>query len=88
MDLRNSLFIKCSEATRCCDKAQYEEASFFEKLKIHLHIFFCRPCKKYTEKNTRLTKLIKESKIKTCTEKEKQHWKQEIAEETSKKPSA
>lgn len=83
MDLKNTLFVKCSEATRCCDKVQYKEASFFEKLKIRLHIIFCTPCKKYTEKNTKLTQLIKKSKIKTCTEKEKQHWKEEMAKEIS-----
>lgn len=79
-----SLFVDCSEAAHCCDKVQYEEASFLEKLKIHLHLFLCKPCKKYSENNIKLTSLIKKANLKTCTEKEKKAWKEKIEKEISK----
>lgn len=79
-----SLFIDCSEANLCCDKAQYEEASFFEKIKIHIHNFFCKPCKKYTDNNNKLSALVKKANLKSCSEKEKETWKEEIHKEIVK----
>ena len=85
MSKKKSIFVDCSEATNCCDKAQYKEASFFEKLKIKLHFALCGPCKKYSTKNTKLTHLIEKSNIKTCTEAEKKQWKEKIENEISNK---
>ena len=84
MTKKKSLFIDCSEAAFNCDKAQYKEASLFEKMKIHLHIFFCKPCKKYTKRNIKLTNLIKQSNLKSCSEDEKKVWKEEIKNHTTK----
>ncbi|CAM4272839.1 hypothetical protein [Gillisia limnaea] len=84
MTKRKSLFIDCSEAAFNCDKAQYNEASFYEKIKIHLHILLCKPCKNYTKKNTKLTKLIAKSNLKTCSEDEKKVWKEEIKNQSTK----
>ncbi len=58
-------FIKCSEATQICDKNQYQESSFGDKIKLSLHLIFCLICRKYSIRNTKLTRLIKKSKIKT-----------------------
>ena len=38
-------FINCDEATTICDKNQYKEASFWEKLKLGIHIFICKKCR-------------------------------------------
>ncbi len=84
MTKRKSLFIDCSEAAFNCDKAQYNEASFYEKIKIHLHILFCKPCKKYTKQNIKLTTLIEKSNLKSCPGEDKKIWKQIIEEEISK----
>lgn len=84
MKNRKIFFIKCSESSECCDKAQYDEASVFEKIKIQLHNFFCKPCSDYTAKNVKLTKIIKKADIKTCTEAEKQSWREKIISETAK----
>lgn len=79
-----SLFFSCSESEKCCDKAQYDEASLMEKMKIHIHIFFCQPCREYTRKNNKLSELVKQANLKACTEKQKQAWKEKIEKE---KPS-
>lgn len=76
-----SLFLDCSRANHCCDKAQYDEASLVEKMKIHLHNFFCRPCKEYTTTNNKLSALVKKANLKSCTEEEKKSWKKEIEKE-------
>lgn len=83
MSKNKSLFVDCSEAANCCDKVQYKEASFFEKLKIRLHIALCGPCKEYSTKNTKLTSLMEKSDLKTCTEEEKKQWKEKIDKEIS-----
>lgn len=71
-------FIDCTKAKRCCDKVQYQEASFLEKWKLKIHILYCKACKKYTQNNSKLSSLLKEASIKTCTEKEKRNFKEQI----------
>lgn len=73
-------FFDCSKARNCCDKVQYEEAGFLEKWKLKLHIIYCKACKKYTQKNSKLSSLIKKASIKTCTEEEKKKFKEQINE--------
>ncbi|CAN5375145.1 hypothetical protein BH23BAC2_BH23BAC2_00720 [soil metagenome] len=77
-----SLFIDCTEAVHCCDKAQYNEATLAEKIKIHIHNLMCKPCKKYTRKNSKLTALVKKANLKSSTKAEKKKWKEHIANGT------
>jgi len=84
MNKKRLLLIDCAEAGYCCDKKQYNEASFLEKIKMLLHLAICRPCRKYASNNTKLTKLIKESNLKSCPEEEKKMWKESIEKEISK----
>ena len=49
----------CDEAALICDKSQYKESSFFEKIKLNLHILTCKICKQYVRQNTVLTKIYK-----------------------------
>ena len=55
-----SIYIACDEAQHTCDKSQYNEASFLEKVQLSLHLLFCKACQNYTSKNTKLTKLMKQ----------------------------
>ena len=48
MDTKKRLLIDCSEAAYCCDKNQYKEASVTEKLKMLLHLIYCKKCRKYS----------------------------------------
>jgi len=50
------LNITCDEATTICDKSQYGEATFMEKLKLQLHILHCKICSRYSKQNSLLTK--------------------------------
>lgn len=51
--------ITCDEATTICDKNQYGEASFLEKVKLNIHFIRCKICFKYTKQNITLTKIYK-----------------------------
>ncbi len=74
-------FIDCSEAAACCNKAQYEEANNFEKARLMLHLLFCKTCRKFSTKNSKLTGLLKKSKIETCPEDTKHQWREQIKKE-------
>ncbi|SDS54562.1 hypothetical protein SAMN04488553_2504 [Gramella sp. MAR_2010_147] len=75
------LFFDCSEAATCCDKSQYDEANLFEKAKLLLHLAFCRTCRKFSAKNSKLTNLIHKSKLEPCPEEKKQQWREQIKKE-------
>ena len=57
--------LECHEANHVCDKNQYKEAKFLDKLKLIIHLMYCRACRDYTKKNGKLTKLIKKNEAKT-----------------------
>lgn len=73
---KKSFFIACDEAQHCCDKAQYNEASLLEKIKLSVHLLFCRACQKYTSNNKKLTKLIKVEKAESFDNSEKNELEQ------------
>jgi hypothetical protein len=59
------LMISCDEATLICDKSQYKEASWSEKLKLKWHFFQCKICKLYSVQNNRMT-LFYKTKASSC----------------------
>lgn len=83
MKKRSILRIDCSEAAEVCNKAEYKEAGFLEKLKLKFHLFACRNCKKYNQRNSRLSSLLRKASIHTCTEQEKEAFKKQM-EDTRK----
>lgn len=80
--------INCDEATTICDKSQYNEASFVEKLKLNFHLLMCKYCSLYSAQNKILTLLFK-TKSKECQHKthvissqEKETLKKKLKEQT------
>ncbi|WP_242132807.1 hypothetical protein [Aestuariivivens marinum] len=57
------IVIPCDEANHVCDKTQYKNATLWEKIKLNIHLLYCRACRDYTKNNTKLTKAIKKSKV-------------------------
>tara|TARA_B100000780_G_C21088713_1_gene438699 strand:+ start:638 stop:907 length:270 start_codon:yes stop_codon:yes gene_type:complete len=53
------LKITCNQATTICNKGQYGEATFFDKIKLQIHFIGCKICVIYTTQNIFLTKLYK-----------------------------
>ena len=80
------LNITCKQAVAICDKSQYKEATFFEKMQLNIHFLFCKICTKYSKQNVFLTKLCrnksnddKKKQISLCmTPGEKEFLKKEI----------
>ena len=57
------LNITCNEAAIICDKSQYKESSFFEKIKLNWHIFTCKICSLYVKQNKKMTMLFRMKSI-------------------------
>ena len=59
-------FISCDEATAICDKGQYKEASFNDRLKLTVHMLMCKVCKCYSSQNVIMTKMFSNHSNDTC----------------------
>ncbi len=70
--------IPCDEANHVCDKTQYNDASLWEKIKLNIHLLYCKACRGYTKNNTRLTKVMKQSKVECLDIKHKDSMKKEL----------
>ena len=78
------ILMSCDEANHICDKNQYKEASFSEKIKLIIHVIYCAACRKYSMANTKLTGLIKKSKVDAIEDSEKYKMKLLFEKELSK----
>ncbi len=79
-----SIFLKCEEANHICDKNQYKEAGFWEFIKLNFHLIYCRVCRKYTARNTRLTRLFRKSRVRTMPLDSKAALKERLLQEMTK----
>lgn len=84
MSTKNKFFISCEEAKHICDKTQYGEASFWEKVKLNVRLSWCRFTKKYSGDNNKLTKLMQESKIDAIEKDKKEEMQRKLQDEISK----
>ena len=57
-------FTSCDKANLTCDKAQYKEATFWEKIKLNLHLIWCAACRRYSKNNAKLTRLVNYKEVK------------------------
>lgn len=71
---------ECHEANHICDKNQYKEASFWEQIKLNIHLIYCGACRKYSMRNTKLTKAVNNPKVQTVSMSEKDALKQRLQE--------
>jgi hypothetical protein len=84
MSKNKRIFISCESANHSCDKTQYNEASFWEKVKLTMHLIYCKACRKYTKNNGKLTHLINTSDVKCLDISEKDNLKEEFQQELLK----
>lgn len=47
--------ITCDKATTICDKAQYNEYSFYDKVQLTYHLFTCKTCALYSKQNRKMS---------------------------------
>lgn len=81
MKNKSFLFISCEQAKHICDRAQYNEATTWEKFKLNLRYLWCHITRAYVKKNKKLTEAIKSSKITCLKNSEKQQLKEVLQEE-------
>ena len=72
---------ECHEANHICDKSQYKEATLLEKIKLNIHLIYCRACRKYSARNGKLTKMIKNPSVKTVSAGDKELMKQRLRDQ-------
>lgn len=70
--------ISCEKAATICNKIQYKEATFMEKIKLTFHLFICKTCSEFTKKNKELTSLCDKANLHSLSEKEKVDMKEKI----------
>ena len=81
---KSKIKICCSEANHVCDKSQYKEASLFEKIKLNIHLIYCKACRHYTKNNIKLSQLLKNNKTEALLPEEKQHLQTILEKELTK----
>ncbi|WP_452228622.1 MULTISPECIES: hypothetical protein [unclassified Lacinutrix] len=69
----------CEKANHVCDKSQYKEASLLEKMKLTLHLAFCKACRKYSSNNKKLTKKMHNANVECMHKQEKEALKQNLS---------
>ena len=81
---KKRVFLSCDEATLICDKKQYKEASLWEKIRLTVHLAYCKACRKYSAKNNKLTKIIKDPTVNCMNISEKEAMKERFKKELSR----
>ena len=76
--------LECHEANHICDKNQYKEATFWEKVKLNIHLLYCRACREYTKRNIKLTRRVKDPSVKAISAEDKNALKERMRQEMSK----
>lgn len=71
-------FIPCDNANHVCDKTQYKESTLWEKIKLNIHLIYCRACGEYSKNNAKLTNTIKKSEVRCLDKKCKEAMKQDF----------
>ncbi len=70
--------ISCEKAAIICNKTQYREATFFEKMKLKFHLLVCRTCSKFSKKNTHFTSLCNQANLQSLSNKDKELMKDKL----------
>jgi len=60
----------CQEIALLSEKKQYKEASFWERLRIEIHILYCERCNKYEKDNKQLSSVLSDAKLDSLTDEE------------------
>lgn len=70
--------ISCEKATELCTRSQYEEATWWQVIKLKLHLFYCKSCSKFSAKNSKFTTLCEQANMHVITENEKEAMKEQL----------
>lgn len=68
----------CEKAATICNKTQYREATFIEKMKLQFHLLMCKTCASFSKKNSEFTSLCEKANLQTLSEQEKNEMKEKL----------
>lgn len=83
MSKENKILVSCEDANHFCDKGQYKESTFWEKVKLNIHLIYCKACRKYSANNNKLTKLVKDPKVININQSAKDLMKEQLKKRMS-----
>ncbi|TXE07324.1 hypothetical protein ES711_11165 [Gelidibacter salicanalis] len=83
--MSKSFFISKEDAFHICDKSQYKESTLWEKVKLMCRCIYCRSTRHYVSRNTKLTKVIKTSKLDCLQKHERQHLEAQLNKQLKNK---
>ena len=83
-DKKYRMDASCEKANHVCDNTQYNEASLWEKIKLNIHLLYCKACREYTKNNQKLSSAVKESDVQCLDCKEKESMKSQFEAELGK----
>ena len=69
------MIISCKKAGEICNKAQYNEAGFIQRSILKFHLFFCKTCASFSERNAKLSSICDKAEIQTLSVEEKEEMK-------------
>ena len=72
---KSFLFISCEEAKHICDKAQYNEATGWERVKLAIRLSWCKVTRAYSNRNKQLTKTVNDANVNCMNQTEKDQLK-------------
>ena len=70
--------ITCQEASNICNKSQYKEASFWDIVKLRIHLLYCKTCKQYSKKNSELTSMCDRAGLTMISKDDKERMKRDL----------
>jgi len=72
--------ISCEQAADICNRSQYNESKFWERIKLRLHLRLCKTCKNYSTKNAKLTSLCDKAGLCSLSKEDKENMKRNLGE--------
>jgi hypothetical protein len=75
------MMISCEQAALICNKEQYREATFMDRVKLRFHLLMCKICPEFVARNTKLTALCQKANLQSLSEADKRKMKEELKAE-------
>jgi len=72
------MMISCEKAALICNKTQYREATFMEKVKLRFHLFICKTCPSFSKRNAQLTSICNKANLQSLSQLQKEVMKKEL----------
>ena len=66
------------EGTNICNQTKNQEASFWDIVKLRIHLLYCKACKQYSKKNSELTSMCDRAGLTMLSKDDKERMKRDL----------